>query len=297
MSLNPAEHALYLLARALSRSDLAHDDTMKDALESHDGYAEFRQGQVSHVLDVARSLDVRVDGLDVADFGCNDGAMTRGYARAGARSVVGIDIDADALARARALPNPDNVRYVLGTTTAVPLPEASVDLFLSYDVFEHVSDPAAILEACFRALRPGGRMLIGTWGWCHPFAPHLWSTMPVPWAHLLVSDRTLMAACKRVYLSPWYRPTMHDFDEEGRRKDKYNGDELSRDYMNRLLIRDFERLFRESPFEVAMHPRPFSSKLARWTKPLLGVPWVREFLTGYLWVVLTKPLNGAPHPR
>ncbi len=56
-----------------------------------------------------------------------------------------------------------------------------VDVVLCYDVFEHVSRPAAVLDECYRILKPGGKMLIGTWGWYHPFAPHLWSTMPVPW--------------------------------------------------------------------------------------------------------------------
>jgi len=72
------------------------------------------------------------------------------------------------------------------------------------------------------------RMLIGTWEWHRPFAPHLWSTMPVPWAHLIVSERTLLRACRRVYHAAWYVPTFHDFDVDGSRKhDRYTEDRIS----------------------------------------------------------------------
>src|SRR5206468_219311 len=149
----------------------------------------------------------------------------------------------------------------------------SIDVILCYDVFEHVSKPAAMLAECKRVLRSGGRMLIGTWGWYHPFAPHLWSTMPVPWAHLLVSERTLLRACRRVYHSPWYVPTFHDLDANGHRyQDRYVEEQISTDYLNKYLLRDFERTFEESGLRWRVQLQPFGSRWARWTKPFLTVP-------------------------
>ena len=168
--------------------------------------------------------------------------------------------------------------------------DESIDVIISYDVFEHVSRPGPILAELRRLLRPGGRILIGTWSWKHPFAPHLWSVMPVPWAHVIFSEKTMLRVCRRVYHSPWYVPDMHDFDEDGSRlPDKFTNDSISTDYLNKYLLTDFEKAFRGAGFECTTHAVPFGSKYARWTSAFLGVPGLREFLSGYVWFVLEKP--------
>lgn len=48
---------------------------------------------------------------------------------------------------------------------ALSWPDASFDFVLSFDVLEHVSDPAKAFAECFRILRPGGSML-----WAAQFA-------------------------------------------------------------------------------------------------------------------------------
>lgn len=48
---------------------------------------------------------------------------------------------------------------------ATTWPDASFDVVLSFDVLEHVPDPAAAFRECWRILRPGGAML-----WAAPFA-------------------------------------------------------------------------------------------------------------------------------
>ena len=70
--------------------------------------------------------------------------------------------------------------------------------------------------------------------------------------------------------------------------EKYTEEGISTEYLNKYLLRDFERVFRESPFEWTMHALPFGSKYARWTKVFLETPWIREFITGYIWVVLER---------
>jgi SAM-dependent methyltransferase len=82
--------------------------------------------------------------------------------------------------RAATLCRDSRVEFVQNTTTGIPLPDQSIDVFISYDAFEHVSQPAANLRELHRILVRGGRGLIGTWSWRHPFAPHLWAVMPVP---------------------------------------------------------------------------------------------------------------------
>jgi hypothetical protein len=152
-----------------------------------------------------------------------------------------------------------------------------------------VAQPDVILSELYRVLRPGAQALIGTWSWRHPFAAHLWAVMPVPWAHLLVSETTLFKVCRRVYHSPWYVPNMHDCDAEGNRiPDRFTQQSISRDYLNRFLIADFQRAFASAGFVCQTYLVPFGSPCAKWTRPLVRVPWLREFVSGYAWFVLTK---------
>ena len=175
--------------------------------------------------------------------------------------------------------------FLLSTVDRLPLPDASVDTAVSYDVFEHVEKPAALANELARVVRDDGMALIGTWSWCHPFAPHLWSVMPVPWAHLVVSERTLLAACRRLYHSGWYVPNRHDFDAAGqRKKDKYTETALPRSYLNQYRIRDFERAFSEAGWSVETHAIAFGS--IRRLQPLLRFRPVRDWLSGYVWFVL-----------
>jgi ubiquinone/menaquinone biosynthesis C-methylase UbiE len=286
-----SEQVLYFLAKLLYRTEAAHTTEMKQALASPAQHSRYRRGQLETILASAKKYGVDITDKVVLDLGCNDGSITVGYPEHGARRVVGVDIDADAIRRAQERHGTANVSFLLGQTTSIPVPDASFDVVISYDVFEHVSRPDVILRECFRLLKPGGKILIATWGWHHPFAPHLWATMPVPWAHVFFSERTVLRTCRRVYRSPWYLPNMHDLDENGLRKDKYLEEEISTDYLNKFLISDFEKVCQRSGFHYQLFPQPFGSKWARWTKVFLRVPWVREFVTSYIWIVLEKPAD------
>jgi ubiquinone/menaquinone biosynthesis C-methylase UbiE len=289
-----AEYLLFLAARSLYTTELAHDASMKASLQDQVAYARHRADLARRVVAAAAQYGVPIAGRRLLDLGCSDGAITPEYVRLGATSVVGVDIDSEAIQRARLRDVPPGVSFVASETGDVPLPDQSVQTVVCYDVFEHVSRPEPILRECYRVLEPGGKMLIGTWGWHHPFAPHLWSVMPVPWAHVFVSERTLLRACRRVYTAPWYRSTMHDLDAQGRpRPSKYlDAESISTDYLNKLLIRDFERVFSASAFRWKINAVGFSNPLARWTHPLLRVPWIREFVTAYIWVVLERPSDS-----
>jgi 2-polyprenyl-3-methyl-5-hydroxy-6-metoxy-1,4-benzoquinol methylase len=288
-----AEYLLYYAARALYRSEVAHDRGMKLALTSQSCNSAYRSRQLEKVLEPATRYGIDLSDKEMLDLGCSDGAITEGYLESGAVRVFGVDLDDTAIRRARTRERPGKLSFHLSGPSSIPLEDLSVDVIVCYDVFEHIAKPEAVLAECLRILRPAGKMLIGTWGWHHPFAPHLWSTMPVPWAHVLVSERTLLRACRRVYNSPWYEPTMHDLDEKGYKiLGKYEEDCISTDYLNKCKISDFEMLLSRSGFDYRIHLQPFGSRYARWTGPLLRVRFLREYLASYLWMVLAKP--GTP---
>lgn len=292
-SMKLADDLLFAIARRMYTRNMGQSEEMSDALADSDSYADYRRQCVRRVLDAAERYQVPYRNQVVLDLGCYDGAISGGYLEAGARQVIGVDIDEPAVRQAQQNHTKENLEFRVGSTTELPVQDASVDTIFCYDVFEHVACPAPILEQCYRVLRPGGRMLIGTWGWYHPFAPHLWSTMPVPWAHVVFGEASMLRVCRRIYQSDFYRPNMHDFDEDGERlADKFNYLSIPTDYLNKYLIRDFERVFDESSLDFRVHAERFSSKWAAWTAPLLKVPLLREFFTAYIWVVLERPSTG-----
>ena len=286
-----AEQVLFQLARSLYKTEVAHTSEMKSALKNINAYDAYRAAEIHRIIKVLTTYRISISGRTIVDFGCSDGAISAEYLRSGAARVIGVDIDERALERARVMmQHEDRVTFIQNTVNSIPLSDESADIVISYDVFEHVSQPAEILKEIYRILSPGGKAVIGTWSWWHPFAPHLWSTMPVPWAHVFFSEKTVLRVCRRVYQSSWYKPTMHDYDQKGDRiPDKYTNEAISTDYLNKWLIRDFERTVLASGFILATHPVPFGSRYARWTRFFLRFPWFRELLSGYVWFVLTKP--------
>lgn len=284
-----SEAVLYWLVKRFYRTEMAHSSQMKAALQSRDQFDAYRATRAEEVRAAAERYGVTLSGRDLLDLGCNDGAVTVCYPKYGVHKVVGVDVDAGAIAVAQQKRADSQVQFQVSSVAGLPLPDESVDLIVSYDVFEHLTKPAEILKECKRVLRPSGQMLILTWGWYHPFAPHLWATMPVPWAHVFFSERTIMRTCRRVFHSPWYVPNMHDLDEHGQKKaDRYREECISPDHLNKLFVRDFEKLFQESGLASRVYLEPFRSRYARWTKVLTKIPYLREFFTSYLWAILEK---------
>lgn len=62
----------------------------------------------------------------------------------------------------------------------LPLPDASVDVVLSSQTLEHVTDPSVYLAEAYRVLRPGGRLVLSTHGfWVyHPDPTDFWRWTP-----------------------------------------------------------------------------------------------------------------------
>lgn len=140
--------------------------------------------------------------VDVLDLGCGHGAMSVAMARAGARSVLGVDLDAfrvDFCNRLVAERFPDLAdRVTFRAVDACALPGESFDAIVSKNTFEHIEDVPGTLEALHWLLRPGGRLYAGFSPLYHsPFGDHRRTGLRVPWAHTLLPDRVVLAAASR----------------------------------------------------------------------------------------------------
>jgi 2-polyprenyl-6-hydroxyphenyl methylase/3-demethylubiquinone-9 3-methyltransferase len=111
-------------------------------------------------------IDGRVGlaGRRVADVGCGGGLLADGMARRGAR-VLGIDLSSQAVAVAKlhALESGVAVDYREMAAEALASAEpGAFDLVTCLEMLEHVPDPAAVVAATARLVRPGGDVVFST---------------------------------------------------------------------------------------------------------------------------------------
>ncbi|MGL4230618.1 MAG: class I SAM-dependent methyltransferase [Casimicrobium sp.] len=79
-----------------------------------------------------------------------------------AESVVGIDIAPDAVAHASEKYRRDNLSYLAASGTKIPLPDASFDFIVSFEMIEHIHEQKEFLAEVNRLLKPNGVFLISS---------------------------------------------------------------------------------------------------------------------------------------
>ncbi len=105
-----------------------------------------------------------IDGKRVLDVGCGGGILSESMAAKGAE-VIGIDLGEKALkvAQLHSLETGIKVDYRLLSVEALAdeMPQ-SFDVVTCMEMLEHVPDPAAVIEACARLVKPGGHVFFST---------------------------------------------------------------------------------------------------------------------------------------
>lgn len=100
----------------------------------------------------------------VVDVGCGGGILTEALARTGA-DVTGIDLSEMSLETARQHARQQGLTIDYRYQNAEQLAqeqEGSFDAVVCMEMLEHVPDPAQVVAACARALKPGGRAVFST---------------------------------------------------------------------------------------------------------------------------------------
>ena len=101
-----------------------------------------------------------LEGARVLDVGCGGGILAEAMARRGAK-VTGIDLAEKALrvAQLHLLESKLDIRYEMSAVDDVA---GEFDLVTCMELLEHVPDPAAMVAACARLVRPGGQVFFST---------------------------------------------------------------------------------------------------------------------------------------
>lgn len=105
-----------------------------------------------------------LDGRDVVDVGCGGGILAEAMAASGAR-VTGIDLADVSLqvARLHALESGLDIDYRLASAERLAAEAAArFDVVTCMEMLEHVPDPASVVRACSRLVKPGGWVFLST---------------------------------------------------------------------------------------------------------------------------------------
>jgi 2-polyprenyl-3-methyl-5-hydroxy-6-metoxy-1,4-benzoquinol methylase len=116
-----------------------------------------------YLLEPVRRLAGRLSpDVRVLDAGCGNGHWAGLFASQGCEAV-GIDASESGIAIARrTYPAARFEQMEIGADLLERLGERPFDLVVSTEVVEHLYNPAVFAEGCFRALRPGGSLIVST---------------------------------------------------------------------------------------------------------------------------------------
>jgi SAM-dependent methyltransferase len=202
---------------------------------------------------LARHTDLA--GKIVVDVGGGAGHFTAAFRRRGADCYLFEPDSAEMFSGGEAPPG-----AVLADGYWLPVADESADVCFTSNVLEHVSDPAGLIDELIRATKPGGLIYLSYTNWFSPWGGHEMS----PW-HLLGAGFAARRYTKR----------------HGRKPKHSVGDNLYRVHIGPIirLIRS-----RDDVQIVDALPRYYP----RWCKPVVRIPWVREFVTWNLLLIMRR---------
>ena len=102
-----------------------------------------------------------VAGKRVLDAACGEGYGSFLLAQS-AQGVIGVDLSDDAITHAVQRYASANLRFVAGSVTKLPIPDASVDFVVSFETIEHLAQQVEMLAEFRRVLVPGGVLVISS---------------------------------------------------------------------------------------------------------------------------------------
>lgn len=201
---------------------------------------------------MGKHTDLR--GKTIGDFGGGPGFYSEAFARQGAFSVV-VDADLAEITSHRRHPYSVQAR-----AERSPFADASMDIAFSSNLLEHVEDLAGVCDQLVRTVRPGGLVVLSYTAWLGPWGGH--------------------------ETSPWHYLGGHRAARRYERRTGHPPKNLFGTSMYAASVKEGMDWARASTEVRILEARP--RYLPPWSKVLLRIPVLREFLTWNLWLVLEK---------
>ena len=263
--------------------------------------AEYARMSAGPFLELFGRSPSDLAGKRVLDLGSGFGSQAVQYAEAGARQVVGLEVEDDKVLHSQAFAErkgvAEVVSFVAGAGEHLPFPADAFDLITMDDVMEHVVSPELVLRECFRCLRPGGSLLmVFPPYYCVVGGSHLGGyATSVPGLNLLFSSRRLRSGIT-LYLDEHAQPWRSYLRQVPTDK-LWN--------LNGLTVRGLHRLLRRLEFEtdiwfMGLRDRRKISPRQPLPTPVLAafetsakVPLLREAMCSRVVATLTKPATAS----
>lgn len=199
-----------------------------------------------------------IRGKRILDYGCGDGFQSVALAKAGAASVLGVDVALPRLGFGRDLAK----EHGLDNVTFSDKAEGEFDFALTLNAVEHFVKPEENLREMMAALAPGGK-IVATFGppWLAPYGVHMMFFSNLPWMNILFSEKTIYR------IRSLYRSDGRTTHSPG---------------MNKMTIKAFERLVQQCDLTVETHKYCVVKDL-----PIVGkLPVIRELLVNQIDAIL-----------
>jgi SAM-dependent methyltransferase len=124
-------------------------------------WSQVQEGQFRSAYEAVFTAAGLVAGQDFCDVGCGSGMAAQLAAARGAR-ISGLDAAEGLLAIARTrVPEGD---FRLGEMEELPFADAAFELVTGFNSFQYAGNPVAALAEARRVCRPGGQVVVMTWG-------------------------------------------------------------------------------------------------------------------------------------
>lgn len=120
----------------------------------------FNDGMLEHLHRYALTLPI-VKGKNVLDIACGEGYGANLLSEF-ANKVTAVDINKETVEKAALKYKNKNLEFITGSATSLSLPDHSVDIVVSFETLEHLSEHDLMLRELKRVLRPDGILIIST---------------------------------------------------------------------------------------------------------------------------------------
>lgn len=223
-------------------------------------------------------------GKTILDLACGYGGKALAYSRQDPAYICGVDLNVGLLGEAQKRPQVS--RLVIGFVGAdagrLPFADASFDLVISDDGFDHFKETSRVLDEITRVLKPGGIAFISFVPYYSRECSHMTEYLRVPWHHVLFSQATIRRTLERVAADEARRA---DADPSAYRSGVEGVFQTFVNHLSRLTVRQFVGQLRDRSGLTLIRMRKQSRY---WARPFTYLPVIGEPFTDGVYCVLRK---------